>query len=218
MRRLKSHEKVVAALGAGAVSVALVMFAKQTFASQQATRQNPGPGRTAVIGDSIVAHPAGFVRYLDSSIQGRSFSNFGIVGQGTSAIQSDLRNRVLGRGFDEVIIEGGMNDMGHRDAVNYIINNLRAMVQEAKAGGLKVVLVTLTPYHRVKPQISQVNSVILRDGRSWGADVVVDTHSALKTIGNDLRSDYAAGDRLHLNRTGQQALGQAILERAYTDG
>jgi len=215
VRRLKSHEKVVAALGAGAVSVALVMFAKQSFASRQATRQNPGPGRTAVIGDSIVAHPAGFVRYLDSSIQGRSFSNFGIVGQGTRSIRQDLHSRVLGRGFDEVIIEGGMNDIGRRDAVNYITNNLRTMVQEAKSAGLKVVLVTITPYHRAKPLISEVNSVILRDGRSWGADVVVDTHSALRTIGNDLRSDYAAGDRLHLNRTGQEALGQAILERAY---
>lgn len=214
MRRLKYHEKIVAALGAGAVSVALVMFAKQAFASRQ-SRQNPGPGRTAVVGDSIVAHTSGFVRYLDRNVPGRSFVNFGVVGQGTESIRQDLRNQVLGRGFDEVIIEGGMNDMGRRDAVNYIVNNLRAMVQEAKASGLKVVLVTLTPYYRVKPQINEVNSIILRDGRSWGADVVVDTHSPLRTLGNELRSEYASADRLHPNRAGQQAIGQTILERAY---
>ena len=215
MRRLRPREKVVAALGAGAVSVALVMFAKQTFASR-ATRQNPGPGRTAVIGDSIVAHTAGFVRYLDQNVQGRSFTNFGVVGQGTAAIRQDLRTRVIGRGFDEVIVEGGMNDMGRNDAVSYIVSNLRSMVQEAKAAGLKVVLVTITPYYLVKPKIAEVNAIILRDGRSWGADAVVDTHAPLRTLGTELRSDYASADRLHPNRAGQQAIGQAILERAYS--
>lgn len=215
MRRLKSHEKVVAALGAGAVSVALFMFAKQTFASRQ-TRQHPGPGRTAVVGDSIVAHTAGFVRYLDQNVPDRSFVNFGVVGQGTAAIRQNLRDRVIGRGFDEVIIEGGMNDMGRRDAVSYIVNNLRTMVQESKAAGLKVVLVTITPYYMVKPKIAEVNSIILRQGRSWGADVVVDTHAPLRTMTNELRPEYASSDRLHLNRTGQQALGQRILERAYS--
>jgi lysophospholipase L1-like esterase len=127
----------------------------------------------------------------------------------------DLRNRVIGRGFDEVIVEGGLNDAGRRDALNYIINNLRTMVQEAKASGLKVVLVTMTPWHRAKPLIAEGNAIILREGRSWGADVVVDTHSALKNIMNELRSDYASPDRLHPNLAGQQAIGRRILETAY---
>jgi lysophospholipase L1-like esterase len=141
--------------------------------------------------------------------------NFGVVGQGTSSILDDLHTQVIGQGFDEVIIEGGMNDIGRPDAVEYITNNLRRMVQNAKAAGLKVVLVTITPYHRAKSQITQINSIILRDGRSWGADAVVDTHSVLRTLGHDLRSSYDAGDQLHLNVAGQQAMGQAILERAY---
>lgn len=216
MRKLKSYEKVIAAIGAGAVSVSLFLFAKQSLgAGLTPGRQDPGPGRTAVIGDSIVAHTAGFVRHLDQNVPNRSFVNFGVVGQGTSSILDDLHTQVIGHGFDEVIIEGGMNDMGRTNAVYHITNNLRRMVQDAKAAGLKVVLVTITPYHRAKQQISQVNSIILREGRSWGADVVVDTHAVLRTLGSDLRSEYAAGDRLHLNRAGQQALGQAILERSY---
>lgn len=215
MRRLRFHEKVIAAIGAGAVSVSLVMFARQALGLGTTDRPNPGPGRTAVIGDSIVAHTAGFVSFLDRNVPNRSFVNFGVVGQGTSSILNDLHTQVIGHGFDEVIVEGGMNDIGRSDAVEYITGNLRRIVQAAKAAGLKVVLVTITPYHRAKSQITQINSFILRDGRSWGADAVVDTHSVLRTLGHDLRSNYDAGDQLHLNVAGQQAMGQAILERAY---
>jgi hypothetical protein len=89
------------------------------------------------------------------------------------------------------------------------------MVQEAKAAGLKVVLVTMTPYYANKSFVAQGNAIILRDGRSWGADVVVDTHSAVRDFNDDLRSDLAAPDRLHLNRTGQEVIGQAIMSQAY---
>ena len=203
---------IAAIAGAGVIGYA---FWKITQGGVGLPRRSPGPGRTAVIGDSIVAHQHGFVRYLDQNVPGRSFTNFGIVGQGTAAIRRDLQTRVIGQGFDEVVVEGGLNDAGRENALDYIIGNLRAMVQEAKAAGLKVVLVTMTPYYANKALVAQGNAIILRDGRSWGADAVVDTHSAVRSLNNELRSDLAAPDRLHLNRTGQEVIGQTILSRAY---
>jgi len=215
-RRLQSLtvlQKVAGLVGAGAVGLAVVMIARSSSAMR--ARPYPGPGRTAVIGDSIVAHPTGFVQYLDRSVPGRSFRNFGVVGQGTAAIRRDLRNRVIGQGFDEVVIEGGINDFGRPNTLEYVTGNLRGMVQEAKAAGLKVVLLTMTPYYRDTAKIAQGNAIILREGRGWGADVVVDTHSGLKTLGGEIRSEYSAPDRIHLNREGQLVMGRQIQAMAY---
>lgn len=197
---------------AAALVVSIVMMARRTEA---ATRSNPGPGRTAVIGDSIVAH-GGFVSYLSRSLYGRSFDNLGVVGQGTAAIRNDLLNRVIGHGYDEVIIEGGLNDLGRRNPVDYVVGNLQTMVREAKAANLKVVIVTITPYRTSASLIRQINKIILRDGRRWGADVIVDINSPLKNISGGLRQDLI-GDNvgLHPNAVGQQLIGQTILSRAY---
>lgn|GEM_PF-2928634 len=203
----------IAVVSAGALITTGVMAAVSAAAGGR--RRNPGPGRTAVIGDSIVAHRNGFVRFLDRSLPDRSFENFGVVGQGTSRIKRDLEQRVLGHGFDEVIVEGGMNDIGRSNAPQYITENLRDMVQTAKDAGLKVVLVTLTPWHRATRNVAEVNSIILSQGRSWGADVVVDFHSPLRTSAGALRDDLGSPDRIHPNYEGQQTLGRALLERAY---
>jgi lysophospholipase L1-like esterase len=208
-----------ATIGVGLASIAaLVVFLVALMRRSEAgsTRRQPGPGRTAVIGDSIVANTAGFVSYLGRNVTGRRFDNFGVVGQGTSSILNDLRTRVLGHGYDEVIVEGGLNDLGHHSAVDYIIGNLRTIVQEAKRAGLKVVLVTITPYRSGQPTISQINQVIVRDGRGWGADVVVDITTPLSDMVGGLKSSLVGDDMgLHPNHAGQELIGQTIQTRAY---
>jgi len=215
-RRVSGATIGVGLASAVALAFSIVMMVKRSEAAT--TRRNPGPGRTAVIGDSIVANTSGFVSFLDRALPNRSFDNFGVVGQGTSSIRGDLLGRVIGRGYDEVIIEGGLNDFGRTDAANYVANNLRTMVQEAKGAGLKVVLVTITPYHAASSAINQVNRMVLRDGRAWGADVVVDINSPLANIAGGLRSELI-GDSvgLHPNHQGQELIGQTILSRAYVD-
>lgn len=178
-------------------------------------RPSPGPGRTAVIGDSIVAHSAGFVQHLDQNVPGRSFTNFGVVGQGTERILSDLRSRVIDQGFDEVIVEGGANDLGRSNASDYITSRLRTMVQEAKAAGLKVVLLPMIPMAEQAGQIRAINSIIMGQGRSWGADVVVDTYSPLDDGRGGIIAQHVNPDGIHPTRTGQVIIGQTIQARAY---
>ena len=200
-----------------ALAVFLVAMIRRSDAAST-TRRRPGPGRTAVIGDSIVANTVGFVSYLGRSVTGRSFNNFGVVGQGTAAILDDLRTKVIGHGYDEVLIEGGLNDLGRQNAVGYVTGNLSTMVREAKAAGLGVVLVTVTPYQAGQPAIDQINQILLRDGRLWGADVVVDITSSLANVTGGLRSDLVGDNMgLHPNNTGQQMIGRTIRTRAYAD-
>jgi lysophospholipase L1-like esterase len=201
---------------AAALVVFLVAMVRRSGASS--TRSRPGSGRTAVIGDSIVANTYGFVRYLGQNVSGRSFDNFGVVGQGTASILNDLRTKVIGHGYNEVIIEGGLNDLGRQNAVEYVTGNLRAMVQEARAAGLGVVLVTVTPYRAGQPKISQINQILMRDGRGWGADIVVDVTSPLADMFGGIKSNLTDDSTgLHPNHTGQELIGQTLLSRAYAN-
>lgn len=179
-------------------------------------RRDPGPGRTAAIGNSITASSAGYVAFLGRALPSRTFVNMGVVGEGTSAIKRRLERNVIGQQFDEVIIEAGINDIGRNDATTYIPSQLAEMVRIAKQSGLKVVLTTLPPWRGAVVAISLVNNSIKRDGKFWGADVVVDIHRPLADWRGHLRGDLV-GDRmgLHPNRQGQELIGRAILESAY---
>ena len=202
--------------GGVAAAVGLIIYAaRRGVPALAGPRPSPGPGRTAVIGDSIVAHTAGFVQFLDQNVPGRSFENFGVVGQGTESILSDLRNRVIGHGFDEVIIEGGANDLGRPNATDYITSRLRTMVQEAKAAGLKVVLLPMIPMAQQASLIPEINSIIMNQGHSWGADVIVDTYSPLNDGRGGIIDQHVNPDRIHPTRSGQLIMGQTILSRAY---
>jgi lysophospholipase L1-like esterase len=153
---------------------------------------------------------------LDERLPNASFANMGVVGQGSAAIKRRLQQNVLGAGYDDVIILAGINDVGRNNAAQYIINNLREMVQQAKSNGLRVILCQLTPYHGGRGVIRQVNAAIAQQGRSWGADVIVDTHSPLVDWFGNLKSSLI-GDRmgLHPNREGQRLMAEAIHRAAY---
>lgn len=216
VRRFVTSPAGAFVIGAGVLStIGLILYAARRGVPTLGPRQNPGPGRTAVIGDSIVAHQNGFVRYLDQNVPGRSFTNFGVVGQGTQAILNDLRNRVIGHGFDEVIIEGGGNDLGRSNALEYITSRLRTMVREAKAAGLKVVLLPMVPMARAADQIPPINAITMSQGPSWGADIVVDTYSPLDDGRGGIIAQYVNPDGIHPTREGQLIMGRTILAQAY---
>jgi len=172
------------------------------------------PCRIASIGDSITAHPSGFATY---PIPHATVVQMGVVGQGSAGIRDRLACDVIGSGFDEVIILAGANDLGRRDAAAYITANLRQMVQAASAAGLRVVLLTLTPYHAATSTISSINRTIKAQGRSWGADAIVDVHRPLASVLGHLRPEYV-GDRmgLHPNAEGHMVMAVALRQQAYS--
>lgn len=208
---------VSGALGIASLSFLLIGLGFAIRAARMRKRRDPGPGRTAAVGNSITASTNGFVSFLDRSLPQRSFANMGVVGEGAAAIARRLERNVIGHGYDEVIIEAGINDINRQDAVEYIPRQLASMVRSAKAAGLKVVLTTLPPWQDQATRILAVNQRIKDEGRSWGADVIVDIHRPLADWRGGLRSELI-GDRmgLHPTQAGQELIGRAILESAYS--
>jgi hypothetical protein len=208
---------VSGALGVAAIAFLMTALGLTIRALRMKKRRDPGPGRTAAVGNSITAARSGFVSFLDRSLPSRSFANMGVVGEGSVAIKRRLERNVIGQGFDEVIIEAGINDIRGRNAVEHISSQLQSMVRTAKQAGLKVVLTNLPPWHQEVGKIAAVNDRIRAQGRNWGADVVVDIHRPLADWRGHLRQELV-GDRmgLHPNREGQELIGRTILEAAYS--
>ena len=173
-----------------------------------------GQCRVAVIGDSISAG-RGYVDVLDADLPRHEFDVFGGVGWGTTALLAELR-RALPQHFDEVIIEGGANDLGRPDAESYILGNLEQMVKAARASGARVVLLTLTPWSRDVDTIQAINTALRWRGPLWGAKVV-DVWSPLADQAGGLRAELI-GDAvmgIHPNSAGHRLIARAILDDAY---
>jgi lysophospholipase L1-like esterase len=170
----------------------------------------------AVIGDSITAG-GGYVTHLEQSLPRYAFHLFGGVGQGTAALLDELLQRVLPENYDEVIIQGGLNDIGRPDAANYILNNLERMVRAAKAADTRVILLSLTPWHERPELIKEINSQLRLRSPFWGVDDYVNVWSPLADERGGLRADLV-GDAtmsVHPSRAGQRLIGERIRTDAY---
>lgn len=195
--------------GVAAASVALWLYLK-------GPRCRPGCGRqcrVAVIGDSISAG-SGYVSMLDAQLPQYTFDVFGGVGWGTVALLSELRRQLAIGQYDEVIIEGGLNDIARDD--NYILDNLHSMVHVAKQHGARVILFLLTPWSEHSNKIKSINSRLRWLAPLWGVDELVDVWSPLADNAGGLRSDLI-GDQMgvHPNRLGHTIIARTVLDEAF---
>jgi hypothetical protein len=169
--------------------------------------------RVLVVGNSITAYGR-YARMLDSSLPNYTFDVRGVVGHGTSQILNTLRSAGPSN-YDEIIIEGGLNDLGRgREA---IVSGLERLVKTAKASGARVILLKLTPWHRDPSTIQSINRELTWKAPLWGVDKLVDVWSPLADNRGGLRSDLIGDAQMgvHPNDRGHALMAQAIYDSAY---
>jgi lysophospholipase L1-like esterase len=119
-------------------------------------------------------------------------------------------------GTDFVIVLAGVNDLASGRSVSTVTSGLTQIYDMAHSVGATVIAVTLTPWlgHSKGGKLSQetheVNTWIRNQS---SADIVVES----STLGHAgyLIPSYNAGDGLHLNQTGQQALADTVMHQSF---
>jgi len=94
------------------------------------------------------------------------FRNFGVGGERTDQILARLPAAIVGA--DVLVVQGGINDVVQGRAVELAEADLRSMVRQGKAAGLRVVIAEVLPWNNgwpdADPQIRALNNAIRRIG------------------------------------------------------
>ncbi|TVV76778.1 hypothetical protein FOY91_03405 [Sphingomonas solaris] len=167
------------------------------------------------LGDSITEYWA----FAQPDFFGPTRLDRGISGQTTSQILLRVYPDVVALRPRVVHILAGTNDVaGNTGPVpdEVIVDNIRAMIDIAKANGIKVVLAGITPVDtkdRPAKRIAALN-VRLRALAAQAGAIYLDYHPALAIAGGAIAPSLA-NDGLHPNRSGY-ALMRPLAEQALT--
>ena len=171
------------------------------------------PDVYAAVGDSITyGGNGGGAPYPPrlAGITGKTVSNHGVPGAESGDLVGDVGNILANETPAAVLILLGANDVINGAPHDVTINNLRSMIQQAKANNTVPVIATLTPMiyvHDIFNGSAQELSSLIRDlASSEGANLV------------DLESEFGSGeglllgDGLHPNEVGNQIIAEAFAD------
>jgi lysophospholipase L1-like esterase len=190
---------------------------------ETATRRTDG---ILAVGDSLTDPPLPpdtYQRWTDVvAAAGRPIANVAIGGnrvilQGgygrtlTERFADDLLDRP---GVGTLILFAGTNDVSTGITAAELTSRLEQLTRQAKANGLRVVLVTLAPAWKRSPAKEQVRQEVNAWIRTTPyADLRVDADKLLRDPARPthLLAAYDFGDGLHLSVAGHRVLGRAVL-------
>jgi lysophospholipase L1-like esterase len=133
---------------------------------------DPNPSVLSEIGDRVEERSS-WPYWAARANPGITCTNHGINREQTAAIAARLDAAVAGA--DVLIVQGGVNDLVHGEGSRTAVPNLRAMVQRAKALGLRVAIVELVPndnFLELEEPIRELNERIAEIGRDEQVDVL----------------------------------------------
>lgn len=177
------------------------------------------------IGDSITCGRPGFdPNYtlptgMDESSQyeywmarrlpGYRVINRGVSGNSTRDMLNRFQRDVIEASPRYVVILGGVNDDRHRLPESDTIRNIRSMVDQAQAAGIRPILCTITPsgeYHNVTAHNAEIKALAAEMHLPC-----VDLYAALVDPGRPGYCIHAyTTDGLHPSVDGYQVMGEAI--------
>ncbi len=185
----------------------ILLFVSPFLSAQAACPQ----GKVVLVGDSVTN---AYGPVFKSQCPDAQVDIYATDGQSTSSMRSSFDSNILNKGYSQVIILGGVNNIGNVSAVE---NDLQYMYSKAKQSGIAVTAVTITPWKGYSTwsddkqrNTENINNWIL--GSAKDVDNRVNAYQSLVDPNNPgaLRPEYTT-DKLHPNTSaGKQALSSTI--------
>lgn len=198
----------------------------------------------AAIGDSLTdakSHGGKYLDYLREKCPASRFDNYGKGGQMVNQMRKRFARDVLGDppvagedkpAYSHVIVFGGVNDLYSdltaKRTPKLIQKDLMAMYEAARAKGMKVIALTVSPWGGFSSYYNGTrggNTLILNRWISSQLeaktiDYVIDTYSML-SCGNSERLCPEVSkpfkDGLHFGPEGHQRIGKALYDKVFSD-
>ena len=183
----------------------VVKLSNTQTTTNESTIQTSG-SKTALIGE-----------YLDTSalskvVSGKTFDYYPESGKTSDYISSDYNNNIRGKGYEEIIVVAGLNDLISGKDTTGIETSLQFIYSSAKASNIKVIALTLPPNEKYSSKIKEVNDWIKT--KPEGIYAVVDINSSLSD-GIKLKSDYGSESPYSINSKGKEIIAKAVYDNAY---
>jgi len=181
----------------------------------------------AFLGDSITQFgadlPGGYVRLVVSGLKANGITvtpyPAGISGHKSNQMLERLEKDVLSKKPTWMTLSCGVNDVMHGDkgiALEPYKANITALVDQAQAAGVKVMILTATmisenPANAANVKLAAYNDFLRQLAQSKKcplADLDADMQAAIKP---GIKGDQLTNDGVHMNPTGDQMMATGVL-------
>ncbi|MFH1785656.1 MAG: GDSL-type esterase/lipase family protein [Candidatus Micrarchaeota archaeon] len=139
-------------------------------------------------------------------------------GEGTYQMKRRFKRDIIDKGYTVVIQGGVVNDIAGGRPLNEIQGNIDEMIAMAKGAGLRVVLLTVTPWEgygtwsqRNQQKTDEYNKWLLAK-REDGVTVI---DLSILAQGRRLKPEFDSGDHLHPNKAGKEEIARQIAQVAF---
>jgi lysophospholipase L1-like esterase len=194
-------------------------LAKYETENSQLPPKQSGKKRIVLMGDSITEF---WSQIQPDFFTNPSYINRGISGQTTSQMLIRFRPDAINLQPDVIVILAGVNDVAGNTGPTTpekILNNIKSMVELAKANAIKVILCSVLPANnfywrpneKAAETIIQLNQLI-QSYANQKHIVYIDYHSAMADTKKGLSKEFS-NDGVHPNLTGYQTM-KPLLEKA----
>lgn len=183
----------------------------------------------AFLGDSLTATavsraPIPWSHLIEVSLNAQypgqyACANYGTGGHTAAQNLTTWTNNIRGRGVDVLVVLTGINGIVLDQTGATVWTSINQIVDEAKADGLTVVLITTTPFGNyigwTAGRQTELDS-LLTSIRAEGGVTLLDLYPSWEELvdggggSDDLRADYDVGDGSHFNTAAQAALAAAV--------
>lgn len=187
--------------------------------------------KVVTLGDSISVDPPGSDLYnhypslLKSRYNVSTSDSFAVGGSQTGSSPSPYKGMrlqytedVVGKGYDLLIIMGGVNDVASGVSSSVTETNLDWIYTQAKSAGLKVVAISILPWGCFSSS-SPAKMAITKDINAWiktnaNVDYFIDAYEEFNR-GDDCLKEIYNLDKIHVNGVGHEKLAEMIFSQVF---